>query len=82
MALGEYRGPRRMDAFAAYVVYKARQRHEQSAFRNYIADSLHYQGKGMFIGHRLDEILHPPEAIDPEEVLAGVIEGAGLEVVE
>lgn len=71
-----------MDAFAAYVVHKARQRHERDAFRYYIADSLHYRGKGMFIERRLDEILHPPKAIDPEEVLAGVIEGAGLEVIE
>ena len=70
-----------MDTFVAYIVHKARQKRERDAFRKYVADSLHLHGKGMYIGNTLDEILNPPEPIDPEEILEGVIDGAGLEVL-
>ena len=71
-----------MDAFMNYVLERARQRRERDMFRRYVADSVHLHGKGMYIGQTLGEMLHPPERFDPEEVLAGVIEGAGLEVIE
>ena len=64
-----------------YVLERAKQRRERNAFRKYVADSLHLHGKGMYIGNTLDELLNPPEPINPEEVLASVIDGAGLEVL-
>lgn len=82
LALGEYRGPARADAFVAYTVERAKAKRERDAYRSYIADSLHLRGKGMFIGQRLSELMHPKPTCDPDEVLDSIVEGAGLEVIE
>lgn len=51
-ALGDYRGPRRIDAFTRYVVAKRRRDSIEKSYRVYVTDSLMYAPQMMYMSKR------------------------------
>ena len=54
------------------------------AYRNYIADSLHFSPQGKYLSTRLRDILDPKpvENINAEDIVSHVIKAGGLSLVE
>ena len=63
-----------------YVSARGREADETELYRAYVTETLRLRGEGKYIPTRWLDWVHPPEEIDAEEVKAGVIERAGLEV--
>lgn len=87
-AVGEYRGPRSLNAFMRYVVSKIVQRREEVAYRIYITDALLVIGQntqrfagGSTMKMRYKDILFPApeETRTAEEIKQHIISKLGGE---
>ena len=80
MALGTYGNPHSFKAFAFYARAAMRRRQADERFMEYVANSLHLQGKGQYIATPYTELAHPREDFDRDEVIARIC--AELDVIE
>lgn len=67
--LGEYRGPSRFHAFVLYCSARMRQRAVQSAYRNYVTESLRLAPQGKALGRSFSELVTPRKEIDVEATI-------------
>lgn len=80
LALGEYRGPRNISAFAAYCRARLFDRQRDEAFRIYVTDSIRALAKGSYIQTRYCDLFVEHEEIDVESTIKHVSDSLGLEV--
>lgn len=67
-----------MDVFLAYAQARFIKEQKEQVFKAYMADAAHYAPQGKYLQSRYLDLLERGEAMDPEEVLAHVVEKAGL----
>ena len=79
-ALGEYRGPSRAGAFIRYAARIHEEARERRTFHWYVAESLRLQGEGKYVATPWGDLLDRRPDEDAEDIVARVVEDAGLEV--
>lgn len=79
--MGEYVGPRRIDAFMGYALARWHREQEETAYRIYMSDSVNAYAQGKYLQARYWELLHPRKVEDAADVVASVVERAGLVMI-
>lgn len=69
LALGEYRGPMRADAFALYAVQAWERKAIEHSFRAYVTTAVKALGEGMHPAKTWTELLEGPADFDARAVI-------------
>lgn len=87
IAVGDYRGPRKLSIFLRYVIARLSQKERDMAYRIYLTDCLRFigqstaesaktaGGEGKYITARFADFLHPKseETRTGEEIIADIL---------
>lgn len=78
--MGEYVGAKRLDVFMRYVLFKLVERQREDTYKIYVTDHLRAIVGTNASPTRWIDMVKPREKVDADEIVADIIDRAGLVV--